>query len=69
MKLRISFLGSRGIPARYSGFETLYEQLGVRLAAFGHAMTVYTAVTSSRTSRGITGASASAPCRPSGPST
>ncbi len=41
MKLRIAFLGSRGIPARYSGFETFYEQLGSRLAARGHAVTVY----------------------------
>lgn len=41
MTLRIAFLGSRGIPARYSGFETFYEQLGARLAARGHAVTVY----------------------------
>lgn len=39
--LRIALLGSRGIPASYSGFETFYEQLGVRLAARGHAVTVY----------------------------
>ena len=39
--MRIAFIGSRGIPARYSGFETFYEQLGVRLAARGHAVTVY----------------------------
>jgi glycosyltransferase involved in cell wall biosynthesis len=39
--LRIAFLGSRGIPARYSGFETFYEQLATRLAARGHAVTVY----------------------------
>jgi len=39
--MRISFLGSRGIPARYSGFETFYEQLAVRLAARGHEVTVY----------------------------
>lgn len=39
--MKIAFLGSRGIPARYSGFETFYEQLGVRLAARGHAVTVY----------------------------
>ncbi|MGA1193847.1 MAG: DUF1972 domain-containing protein [Kiritimatiellia bacterium] len=34
--MKIAFLGSRGIPARYSGFETFYEQLAVRLAARGH---------------------------------
>jgi len=39
--LRIALLGSRGVPARYSGFETFYEQLGSRLAARGHQVTVY----------------------------
>ena len=39
--MRIALLGSRGIPARYSGFETFYEQLAVRLAARGHEVTVY----------------------------
>lgn len=40
-KLRIALLGSRGIPASYSGFETFYEQLAVRLAERGHKVTVY----------------------------
>ena len=39
--MKIALLGSRGVPARYSGFETFYEQLGRRLAARGHAVTVY----------------------------
>ena len=39
--MRIAFLGSRGIPARYSGFETFYEQLAVRLVQRGHQVTVY----------------------------
>lgn len=39
--LRIALMGSRGIPATYSGFETFYEQLAVRLAARGHDVTVY----------------------------
>lgn len=39
--LRIALMGSRGIPASYSGFETFYEQLAVRLAARGHQVTVY----------------------------
>lgn len=39
--MKIAFIGSRGIPARYSGFETFYEQLAVRLAARGHDVTVY----------------------------
>lgn len=39
--MKLAFIGSRGIPARYSGFETFYEQLGLRLAERGHAVTVY----------------------------
>jgi len=39
--VKIAFLGSRGIPARYSGFETFYEQLAVRLVQKGHHVTVY----------------------------
>ena len=37
----IAFLGSRGVPARYSGFEVVVEELGKRLAAQGHDVTVY----------------------------
>jgi glycosyltransferase involved in cell wall biosynthesis len=39
--MKIAFLGSRGIPARYSGFETCVENLAVRLVRRGHAVTVY----------------------------
>jgi len=39
--MKIALIGSRGIPARYSGFETFYEQLGVRLSARGHDVAVY----------------------------
>lgn len=39
--MKIAFLGSRGIPARYSGFETFYEQLAIRLVERGHRITVY----------------------------
>ncbi len=39
--LRIAFIGCRGVPARYSGFETLVEQLGVRLVKRGYDVTVY----------------------------
>jgi glycosyltransferase involved in cell wall biosynthesis len=39
--MRIGLLGSRGIPARYSGFETFYEQLAIRLVERGHEVTVY----------------------------
>jgi N-acetylglucosaminyldiphosphoundecaprenol N-acetyl-beta-D-mannosaminyltransferase len=37
----IAFMGSRGVPARYSGFEVVVEELGRRLAARGHDVTVY----------------------------
>ncbi len=39
--MKIALLGTRGIPARYGGFETFAEELSVRLAARGHAVTVY----------------------------
>lgn len=39
--MKVAFLGSRGIPARYSGFETFYEQLATRLAQRGHEVSVY----------------------------
>ena len=39
--MRIGFLGTRGIPACYSGFETFVEQLSVRLVQRGHSVTVY----------------------------
>ncbi len=34
-------MGTRGVPARYGGFETLAEELGRRLAERGHRVTVY----------------------------
>jgi len=36
-----SDLRSRGIPARYGGFETFAEQLAVRLVERGHEVTVF----------------------------
>ena len=39
--MKIAILGTRGIPARYGGFETLAEQLANRLAERGHRVTVY----------------------------
>ena len=39
--MRFAILGTRGIPARYGGFETFAEELSRRLAARGHQMTVY----------------------------
>ena len=39
--MRIAILGTHGIPAKYGGFETCAEELGVRLVERGHAVTVY----------------------------
>jgi glycosyltransferase involved in cell wall biosynthesis len=39
--VRIAIMGTRGVPARYGGFETFAEELGARLAARGHDVTVY----------------------------
>lgn len=40
--MRLAIIGTRGIPARYGGFETLAEELSARLSARGHDVTVYT---------------------------
>jgi glycosyltransferase involved in cell wall biosynthesis len=39
--LRISMIGTRGVPAQYGGFETAVEEVGQRLAARGHEVHVY----------------------------
>ena len=39
--MKIAILGTRGIPASYSGFETAVEQLASRLTARGHEVIVY----------------------------
>ncbi len=39
--MRVAILGTRGVPAAYGGFETLAEELSVRLARRGHDVTVY----------------------------
>jgi glycosyltransferase involved in cell wall biosynthesis len=39
--VRFAILGTRGIPARYGGFETFAEELSTRLAARGHEIVVY----------------------------
>lgn len=55
--MKIAILGTRGIPANYGGFETFAEQLGTRLAARGHQVTVYGrqhyATTRERSYRGV----------------
>lgn len=39
--MKIALVGTRGIPARYGGFETFAEELSTRLAERGHEVTVY----------------------------
>jgi glycosyltransferase involved in cell wall biosynthesis len=39
--MRLAMLGTRGVPASYSGFETCVEQVGKRLASRGHRVLVY----------------------------
>lgn len=39
--MRIALLGTRGVPARYGGFETFAEELSRRLVARGHRVCVY----------------------------
>jgi glycosyltransferase involved in cell wall biosynthesis len=39
--LRIALVGTRGVPARYGGFETAIEEIGPRLVKFGFDVTVY----------------------------
>ena len=54
---KLAILGTRGIPARYGGFETFAEQLATRLAARGVDVTVFCPSASpkiSETYRGVT---------------
>lgn len=39
--MKIGILGTRGIPARYGGFETFAEEIAIRLVEEGHEVTVY----------------------------
>lgn len=39
--MRIALVGTRGVPARYGGFETCVEEVGARLADRGHEVVVY----------------------------
>lgn len=40
-KLKVAFIGGRGIVSKYSGIESYYEEVGGRLAALGHQVTIY----------------------------
>ncbi len=39
--MKIALIGTRGIPAAYSGFETAVEHLALEFSARGHEVTVY----------------------------
>ncbi|WP_232548839.1 DUF1972 domain-containing protein [Propioniciclava soli] len=39
--MHIGLIGTRGVPARYGGFETAIEEVGTRLADAGHRVTVF----------------------------
>ena len=39
--MKISIIGSKGIPASYGGFETLAEYLSIYLKNSGHEVTVF----------------------------
>lgn len=39
--MRLGLLGTRGVPARYGGFETAAEEIGSRLVEHGHEVVVY----------------------------
>jgi len=41
VSLNLAILGTRGVPPRYGGFETFAAELGTRLVARGHRVTVY----------------------------
>jgi len=52
--MKLAIVGTRGIPARYGGYETFAEELSWRLAARGHQVTVYCRKRhSERTYRGV----------------
>lgn len=39
--MRIALIGTRGVPARYGGFETCVEEIGQRFVGAGHEVDVY----------------------------
>jgi len=40
-KLRVAFIGGRGLVSKYSGIEAYYEEIGKALTGMGHEVTVY----------------------------
>jgi len=51
--VKFAILGTRGIPARYGGFETFAEELSTRLVSRGHQVTVYCRQKASSPYRGV----------------
>ncbi|WP_431245703.1 DUF1972 domain-containing protein [Leifsonia xyli] len=47
--LSIAMVGTRGVPARYGGFETAVDEVGSRLADRGHRVVVYCRPTGAET--------------------
>jgi len=41
VRLRVAFIGGRGVISKYSGIESYYEEVGKRLVEMGHQVTVY----------------------------
>lgn len=41
MPVKVTLMGTRGVPALYGGFETAVEEIGSRLATRGYDVTVY----------------------------
>ncbi|HTS38531.1 MAG TPA: glycosyltransferase family 4 protein [Candidatus Solibacter sp.] len=40
-RLRVAFIGGRGVVSKYSGIEAYYDEVGARLTEMGHEVTVY----------------------------
>jgi glycosyltransferase involved in cell wall biosynthesis len=40
-RLRVAFIGGRGVVSKYSGIEAYYEEVGKELAGMGHQVTAY----------------------------
>ena len=40
-RLRVAFIGGRGVVSKYSGIEAYYEEVGKQLAGMGHQVTAY----------------------------
>lgn len=51
--MKIGILGTRGVPPRYGGFETFVAELGTRLVARGHHVSVYCRTNHEKTWNGI----------------